>query len=105
LKHQNRNLPQLRITGGKLLPPKSADQIRQTGEFMLFVYLPITFIVAFNCGLLAGCLLSSRRIEKVAPSSNNEWRVKSPATEKTYRSQGNESQEFPIQQARSVPIA
>lgn len=76
---------------------------------MFLICLLITFIVAFNFGLLTGCLLSSRRMEKVAiqkASLSSELRdLKSPAAEKTRRYEGGESQEFLLQQARSTPLA
>lgn len=76
---------------------------------MLYVFLPITFVVAFNFGLLAGCILSGRRIEKAAEQRtwlSTELRdLKSPATEKNGKSKGTESQEFLLQQPHSAPLA
>ncbi len=76
---------------------------------MLYVFLPITFVVAFNFGLLAGCILSSRRIEKAAEqrtSLSTELRdLKTSPTEKNGKSKGSESQEFLLQQPHSAPLA
>lgn len=76
---------------------------------MLYLFLAITFIVAFNFGLLAGCILSSRRVEKAAQQKallSTELRdSKAPATPKNGKSKDSESQEFLLQPPHSAPLA